>query len=87
MQARVTGKLLQKQWGIAARHVLYREDGTWYHKLERFPGALCDARGYIVFETRQLLEACPGVSIGRDKNWISVATGIAALPGYIRHNL
>jgi 5-methylcytosine-specific restriction enzyme A len=86
MSVRITGKRLNEQWGIGARHALYREDGTWYHLLERFPGALCDTNGYIVFETRQTLEACSGILIGKTKNWISIADGISSLPGYVRHS-
>ena len=47
----VTGSRLNREWGANARHALYREDGRWFHVLERFPGALFDAHGYIVFQT------------------------------------
>ncbi len=82
--ARQTGRELNEKWGIGAQHALYRKDGTWYHRLERFPGALCDKNGYILFKTLGDLETCPGVSIGIEKNWTSVPAGIAALPGYKR---
>ena len=38
-------------WGKAP--ALYREDGKWYHHLKKFPGALFDFNGYIVFATRR----------------------------------
>jgi hypothetical protein len=82
--SKITGRLLIERWGISARHALYREDGTWYHLLERFPGALCDAHGYILFATRQALEASPGVLIGEGGNWLNIPAGIANLPGYVR---
>jgi hypothetical protein len=85
MAPRITGKRLNEEWQIGALHALYREDGTWYHLLERFPGALCDAHGYILFPTKQSLQNCPGVLIGEAKNWISIDNGIASLPGYVRH--
>ncbi len=72
-----------EKWNIGVRHALYRKNGTWYHRLERFPGALCDARGYVRFETEDDLVACPGVLIGKEKNWLSVPAGIATLPGYV----
>jgi hypothetical protein len=40
-----TGQDCKQEWNIPAEHVLYRENGTWYERLTRFPGALCDANG------------------------------------------
>ena len=82
--SKITGRMLVERWGIGARHALYRENGAWYHLLERFPGALCDANGYILFATRESLEACPGVQIGKGGNWLSIPGGVANLPGYVR---
>lgn len=82
--ARRTGRELNERWNIGVQHVLYRKNGTWYHRLDRFPGALCDEHGYVRFETAGDLEACPGVLIGREKNWLNVPAGIATLPGYVR---
>lgn len=78
---RLTGRLLQRQWKIPARHVLYREDGAWYHHLEQFPGALCDPNGYVLFRTRAEYEGHPGLSHGVELN---VPGGIRSLPGYVR---
>jgi hypothetical protein len=39
------GRDLNQEWRIGAKHSLYREDGTWYHQLREFPGALIDAKG------------------------------------------
>ena len=47
--SRLSGKYLNRKWKVGARHPLYREDGKWYHHLKRFPGALFDFNGYIVF--------------------------------------
>jgi hypothetical protein len=82
--SKITGRLLVERWGIGARHALYREDGTWYNPLERFPGALCDAHGYILFSTREALETCPGILIGKSRQRLRIPGGIANLPGYIR---
>jgi hypothetical protein len=84
MPTRVTGRQLNQKWGVGALHALYRQDGTWYHVLERFPGALFDANGYIVFENKTELLSCPGVLFGEDKNWVNFAVGIASLPGYVK---
>jgi len=82
--AKMTGRALNERWRIGAAHSLYRENGTWYHHLEAFPGALCDAHGYVVFATQQDLETCPGMLIGKSKNWLNVPAGISTLPGYVR---
>jgi hypothetical protein len=68
-------------WKIPAEHVLYREDGTFYMPLERFPGALCDANGYILFKTERDYKECPQLRIGVR---VDVPKGIAQIPGYVR---
>ena len=83
MPRRITGRLLNEEWGVNARHALYREDGRWYHVLERFPGALFDANGYIVFDTERTFRSCSYLSIGDEVN-VSGSRGIAAIPGYQR---
>jgi hypothetical protein len=76
-----TGKECKEMWKIPAEHVLYREDGTWYQVLKRFPGALCDANGYVLFKTEQAYKECPQLQIGKQ---VSVPGGIAKIPGYLR---
>jgi 5-methylcytosine-specific restriction enzyme A len=71
--------------GVNAQHALYREDGRWYHVLQRFSGALFDAHGYIVFETECAFRSCPHLSIGEEVN-VTHPKGIAAIPGYVRVN-
>jgi hypothetical protein len=78
---KITGKYLNDKWGVNARHALYRENGSWYHLLERFPGALFDANGYIMFETKRDYEGCHYLNIGQELN---VPGGIASIPGYVR---
>jgi 5-methylcytosine-specific restriction protein A len=67
MVARVTGRQLNAAWRVAAQHALYRKDGTWYHLLKHFPGALFDAHGYVLFENKSDLMACPGMLMGEAK--------------------
>ncbi len=78
---RITGKLLNEKWRVGARHALYREDGIFYMPLERFPGALFDPYGYVLFETKKEYENCPYLRIGLRVN---VPNGIARIPGYIK---
>ena len=78
-----TGRSLNKEWGVNAKHALYRENGRWFHQLTKFPGALFDAHGYIVFATEQSYRNCGYLSIGQDIN-LSDPRGISGIPGYVR---
>jgi len=78
---KVTGKVLNREWDVGARHALYREDGRWYHTLRQFPGALFDARGYVLFRTRSDYEKCPQLQIGQH---VHVPDGISSIPGYVK---
>lgn len=78
----MTGKTLNREWSVGARHALYREDGMWYHKLKEFPGALFDRNGYLRFETEHQYLGCPGLDhSGQD---LHVRCGIQNIPGYVR---
>jgi 5-methylcytosine-specific restriction protein A len=77
------GRRLNEEWGVNAKHALYREDGRWFHQLNMFPGALFDANGYVVFATEQAYRSCGYLSIGQDIN-VPHPHGIAAIPGYVR---
>jgi hypothetical protein len=78
-QNRAKASSLNKSWGVGAVQSRYRETGNWYHPLERFPAALFDSHGYVLFPTESALRASPGIHIGKQ---ISVPDGISSLPGY-----
>ena len=78
---RITGRRLNEEWKVRARHALYREDGRWFHVLERFPGALFDLHGYVVFAAEKAFRNSPYLSIGDEVN---VPGGIESIPGYVR---
>src|SRR5258708_4418868 len=72
---------LQKLWGIEAKEGRLRETGDWYNAFSRFPAALLDAHGYILFATEEEYRTSPHISIGKQ---ISVKDpGISAIPSYI----
>lgn len=83
MPGETNGRILNWKWGVVAKHALYRENGRWYHILQRFPGALFDAHGYIVFQTEREFRNCPHLSIGAEVN-IRDPRGISAIQGYVR---
>ena len=73
---------LNETWGVGAAQVRYSDDGHWYATLTRFPAALFDARGYVLFPTEEEYRTSPHMSIGKQ---ISVPKpGISAIPGYVR---
>jgi 5-methylcytosine-specific restriction protein A len=77
----LTGKQLNDEWKVGARHALFSRDGRWYENLERFPGALFDALGFVLFKTEKDYRNSPRVRIGQKTN---VSGGISRLPGYVR---
>jgi len=81
--ARFTGRTLNRQRGVNAAHALYREDGRFFHVLTRFPGALFDRCGYIVFPSEQAYRTCERLAIGQRTN-VPDRRGISACPGYVR---
>ncbi len=83
--SKTTGKMLNERWTIGAQHSLYSRRGNWYHRLEHFPGALCDPTGYILFDSPEAVAGYPGIAVsGGDKNWISVARGISSPGDYVK---
>ncbi|MGH9572365.1 MAG: hypothetical protein ACRD40_02380 [Candidatus Acidiferrales bacterium] len=80
---RITGRKLNSTYNVGAMEARYREDGTWYHPLRAFPGALFDGHGYVLFETRNEYDACLKVRKGPDPNHIHIDEGISSIPGYV----
>jgi 5-methylcytosine-specific restriction protein A len=72
---------LQEEWGIIAIQVRYRETGTWYASLSRFPAALLDDSGYVLFGTEEEYKVSSYLHIGKQ---ISVPKGISQMPTYVR---
>jgi hypothetical protein len=79
-EEKTTGKRLNEEWGVGAKHALYREDGAWYHKLNDFPGAFFDANGYIVFENEAEYSNSEYLQVAKQ---VSVPDGISSIPGYV----
>ena len=72
---------LNETWGVGAAQVRYSDDGHWYATLARFPAALFDAHGYVLFATEQEYRSSSHLNISKQ---ISVPKpGISAIPGYV----
>lgn len=74
-----SGKSLDREWNVGAKHSLYHKDGTFYMPLKRFPGAYFDSNGFILFKTEKEYVSSPYLSIGKRVN---VKGGISRIPGY-----
>jgi len=74
-------KILNKRWGVDAKHALFHKDGTWFNNLKRFPGALFDSNGYVIFDTLHDYLNCEAVRVTQQTN---VTDGISKLPQYRR---
>jgi hypothetical protein len=75
------GRRIAQQWGVEARHALYSKDGNWFIRFRRFPEALLDPNGYILFQTENEFLEC---SYLRIRQRVHVPGGISNIPGYRR---
>ena len=75
------GRELNERWGVHAEHALYSRNGTWYHRLNEFPGALFDATGYVLFETETEYLNCPQLYLGKQTN---CPKKISSIPNYVQ---
>ena len=76
-----SGRQLNREWGVNARHALYHVDGNFYERLESFPGALFDPNGYVLFETEDDYLNSPYL---RHSTKTHVDGGISQMPNYVR---
>jgi hypothetical protein len=76
------GQQLNEEWEVNAAHALLDVNGKWYHHLERFPGALFDLNGYILFNTEDDYKNCDSLVLG-DEVHVN-GDGISSIPGYVR---
>lgn len=81
ISVRVTGAQLNRKYRLGARHALYHKDGSFYERLTRFPGVLCDPRGYVRYESAQQFEQDSQLSVG-DK--VNIHRSLASHPRYKR---
>jgi hypothetical protein len=82
---KVTGNALNIEWGVNAQHALYRNTGKFYMPLERFPGAMFDNNGYLVFVTEMEYKNSPHLKFyeTRAGRRVAVPKGLKNIPGYV----
>lgn len=76
-----TGRELNDEWKVGARHALFHKDGTYYNHLHRFPGALFDLNGYVRFNSEDEYLKSRFLQHGQQ---LHVPGGISSVPGYVR---
>jgi hypothetical protein len=79
----MNGRALNHRWNVNARHALFRQTGNWYHLLTKFPGALFDPKGYLLFETEEDYRACKYINLTKEI-WVPNPRGISSVPGYVQ---
>ena len=82
-----TGEEYNCKWGIGAKQARYHKDGHFYGLLERFPAALCDPQGYVLFQTKEEYQRLDPDYLGLGEKKCNVrdrAAGISGIPGYIK---
>ena len=77
---RLTARLLCKRFGVQVEHALYHRDGKFYENLKRFPGALFDPHGYVIFNSEDEYRSSPYLRISQKLN---VPGGVDSIPGYV----
>jgi hypothetical protein len=85
------GKRLNKVYRIGAAHALYSDDGEFYMQLERFPGALFDKGGFVLFKTEAEFAAAQraghlsvdGPAKADGKMRVNLHPNISSMPNYV----
>ena len=75
------GRSLSREYGVDADQSLYSGTGGWYGLPSKFPLALWDPHGYIVFHTEEDYLRSPYLQRVQQLN---VPNGISSIPGYNR---
>jgi len=72
---------LNKEWKIAAVQARFRETGNFYATLKKFPAALLDRYGYVLFASKEEYLTSPYLT--HYTKLIRVAKGISKMPAYV----
>ncbi len=72
---------IAREWGLNVAQARYSSWGNWYAPVTRFPAALLDAEGYIIFPDEASLRANKKIKITRQ---INVPSRISSLQGYVK---
>lgn len=84
-----SGEHVRRQHRIPAAQVRYHWEGSFFMPLEKFPGALADRFGYVIFGSEEECLASPYLDHrGSARNpRLGVRGGIARVPAYIKFTI
>jgi len=77
----IRGTQLAAEEGLPVHQAYYHHEGTWYQRITRFPAALFDREGYVVFRSEDAYLKLPGVNVTQKTH---IPKGLPSLPGYTR---
>ena len=77
----MTGRRLNNEWNVGAKHALYHKDGNYYNHLKYFPGALFDPEGYVLFKIEKDYASSSFLQHGQQ---LHVPGGISSMPNYVK---
>lgn len=78
---KVNGAKLARDWGLNVAQARYSAWGNWYAPLTRYPAALLDAHGYVLFPNESTLQTHDKIKVTKQ---INVPSLISTLPEYIQ---
>jgi len=74
------GKELINRWDLPVQQARFHRDGHYYEHLTKFPAALCDRSGYVIFENEEEYKKDNKLQLGQQVNVDK--PGISAMPKY-----
>lgn len=63
-----SGKQLIRMHDLPVRQLRYHKDGTFFERLNQFPGGLGDSEGYVLYDSELDIETDAEVSVGQKVN-------------------
>ncbi len=76
----IRGSSLARSEGLSVSQALYHCGGTFFGVGTRFPLALFDPKGYVIFSTDDSYRNSPSVTVMKRTN---IPKGISKIPGYL----
>ena len=77
------------RFGVEVKSGAYHRDGYWFQKLKKFPGALFDPDGFLLFGSEQEFQNAGNqfLSIRKEIGVLKPYRNISDIPGYVRCTL
>ena len=76
------GRELISRWKLDVQQARFHRDGHYFEHLTKFPAALCDPNGYVIFADETEYRMCPYLKLGQQVN--VDLPGISVMPNYLK---